>query len=484
MKKQILSMSNIVKTYFMGEETQTVLKGIHLTVSEGEFVSVLGPSGSGKSTLMNIIGCLDTPTSGSYILSGRRISQLDETELAHIRSKEIGFIFQSFQLLSRMTALENVELPLIYAGVSARKRKEKAKLMLERVGLSDKVYHYPNQLSGGQQQRVAIARALSTDPTILLADEPTGALDQKTGKQVIALFEELHREGRTIIMITHDVSIAQHGSRIVRILDGNLLEEGEVSSKMKKNEVDFLGQPNAQIEQIRPQTSSGQTDASAHSYRAENQQNAVATSLGMRGNQNASTDPNDASNRQNMPVGPYSQTVVSSSYETGNQHPAPTPTPHEEAQQKSSPTPYEAAKIWKKQPLKKQSYHPAADTKDVTYSPFSEPGKPFGFIKTAQSNPIPRSTASNGKQISSSFSKEDIFSSQKTAETAELLQSDFTTKSGQQQISEQTPVFDAAHGQINNSRSSSGQRPEPEQKGGDADDVERKFWDVMAKHHP
>ncbi len=478
MKKQILSMSNIVKTYFMGEEAQTVLKGIHLTVSEGEFVSVLGPSGSGKSTLMNIIGCLDTPTSGNYILSGRRISQLDETELAHIRSKEIGFIFQSFQLLPRMTALENVELPLIYAGVSARNRKEKAKLMLQRVGLSDKLYHYPNQLSGGQQQRVAIARALSTDPTILLADEPTGALDQKTGKQVIALFEELHREGRTIIMITHDVSIAQHGSRIVRILDGNLLEEGKVSSKMKKNEVAFLGQPNAQIEQIRHQTSSGQTDTPAHSYRAENQQNAVA-----RGDQNASTDLNDASNHQNMPVGPYSQTVVSSSYEMGNQHPIPTPKPHEETQKKSSPTPYEATKTWKKQPLKKQSYHPAADTKDVTYSPFSEPGKPFGFIKTAQSNPIPQSTASNGKQISSSLGKEDIFSSKLTDETAKLLQSDFTTKSSQQQISEQNPVFDAVQGQINNSRSSSGQRPEPEQKGGDEDDVERKFWDVMAKHH-
>lgn len=224
MTKEILCMNNIVKSYQMGDEEQVVLKGINLKVNKGEFISILGPSGSGKSTMMNIIGCLDTPTSGEYILSNRKIADLNETELAHIRSKEIGFIFQSFQLLPRLTALQNVELPLIYSGVTPAERRKKAKDMLERVGLEEKLYHYPNQLSGGQQQRVAIARALSTNPTILLADEPTGALDQKTGQQVMGLFRELHEEGRTIIMITHDIDIAKNASRIVNILDGNLTE--------------------------------------------------------------------------------------------------------------------------------------------------------------------------------------------------------------------------------------------------------------------
>lgn len=212
----------------MGEEVSTVLKGIDLSVTEGEFLAVLGPSGSGKSTLMNIIGCLDTPTSGEYYLSGRHIGEQNEKVLAQIRSKEIGFIFQSFHLLQRQTALENVELPLIYANLPKRKRLERARSMLERVGLSDKMSHYPNQMSGGQQQRVAIARAISTNPTILLADEPTGALDQKTGAQVMDIFHELNEEGRTIIMITHDVQIAKHAKRIVRILDGELLEGGDL----------------------------------------------------------------------------------------------------------------------------------------------------------------------------------------------------------------------------------------------------------------
>jgi len=225
MNKEILSMNNIVKIYQMGDEEQIILKGINLKVDKGEFISILGPSGSGKSTMMNIIGCLDTPTSGEYILSKRKIAELDEAELAHIRSKEIGFIFQSFQLLPRLTAIQNVELSLIYAGVKPLDRRKRAQQMLERVGLEEKMYHYPNQLSGGQQQRVAIARALATDPTILLADEPTGALDQKTGHQVMNLFRELHEEGRTIIMITHDINIAKHASRIVNILDGNLYEE-------------------------------------------------------------------------------------------------------------------------------------------------------------------------------------------------------------------------------------------------------------------
>lgn len=225
MKKEILSMTNIVKAYQMGEEEQVILKGIDLKVYSGEFLSILGPSGSGKTTVMNIIGCLDTPTSGEYILAGRKIEDLNEVELAHIRSKEIGFIFQSFQLLPRLSALENVELPMIYAGVSPSIRKERALQMLKRVGLEEKTMHYPNQLSGGQQQRVAIARALSTNPTILLADEPTGALDQKTGHQVMSLFRELNEEGRTILMITHDISIAKNANRIVKILDGNLTEE-------------------------------------------------------------------------------------------------------------------------------------------------------------------------------------------------------------------------------------------------------------------
>lgn len=225
MAEEILLMKNIIKSYYLGEEEQVILKGINLNINRGEFVSILGPSGSGKSTMMNIIGCLDKASSGQYVLSGRDIKDLDENELAEIRSKEIGFIFQSFQLLPRLTALQNVELPMIYSGVSPVKRKEIARKMLERVGLSERLNHYPNQLSGGQQQRVAIARALSTNPTILLADEPTGALDQSTGHQVMDLFKELHAEGRTIIMITHDENIAKQATRIVRILDGTIVEE-------------------------------------------------------------------------------------------------------------------------------------------------------------------------------------------------------------------------------------------------------------------
>ena len=224
MAEEILRMENITKAYELGEEEFLALRGVDLVVDRGEFLAVLGPSGSGKSTLMNIIGCLDVPTSGEYYLSGKLIADESEKELARIRSKEIGFIFQSFQLLQRQTAYENVELPLIYANMPEHKRKERVEEMLEKVGLADKMYNLPNQLSGGQQQRVAIARAIATNPTILLADEPTGALDQKTGHQVMELFHELNNEGRTIIMITKKKKIASHAGRIVRILDGNISE--------------------------------------------------------------------------------------------------------------------------------------------------------------------------------------------------------------------------------------------------------------------
>lgn len=225
-KPTILVMKNIRKDYRLGDETTHVLKGISLTVAQGEFLAILGPSGSGKSTLMNIIGCLDVPTSGSYWLSGRRISDQSEASLAKIRNREIGFVFQAFQLLQKQTAYDNVELPLIYANMPEKQRRARVEEMLIKVGLKDKMQYFPNQLSGGQQQRVAIARAIATNPSILLADEPTGALDQKTGAQVMELFHSLNEEGRTIIMITHDHHIAEHARRIVRILDGNL-SEGE-----------------------------------------------------------------------------------------------------------------------------------------------------------------------------------------------------------------------------------------------------------------
>ncbi len=222
-------MKKINKYYHMGEEDVHVLKDVDLTVREGEYLSILGPSGSGKSTLMNIIGCLDVASEGSYTLHGVPIEDLTDVELAHLRSREIGFIFQNSQLLPRLNAQKNVELPLIYAGVAPKERHKRAKAMLERVGLADRMDHYPNQLSGGQQQRVAIARALVGNPTILLADEPTGALDQKTGAQVMDLFAELNREGRTIIMITHDMHIAAHAKRVVHIIDGVLTEGGETA---------------------------------------------------------------------------------------------------------------------------------------------------------------------------------------------------------------------------------------------------------------
>ena len=222
-------MRGINKDYPLVDESIRVLKDVNLDLEAGEYVSLLGPSGSGKTTLMNIIGLLDVPTSGSYILRGQMVDELDETELARTRGQEIGFVFQNSQLLSRMDALHNVEVPLIYAGIGSKERKRRAAEMLERVGLSDRMEHRPNQLSGGQQQRVAIARALVMNPSILLADEPTGALDQETGRQVMKLFGEINREGRTVVMITHDMNIAAFARRVVHIIDGVLTEEGEAS---------------------------------------------------------------------------------------------------------------------------------------------------------------------------------------------------------------------------------------------------------------
>ena len=219
-------MTEIDKIYPLEGEDVHALKKVSLSIEEGEYLSVLGPSGSGKSTLMNIIGCLDTPTSGEYILRGREVEDMDEQELAELRNREIGFIFQNSQLLPRLTARKNVELPLIYAGIRPKERRERAEAMLERVGLEDRMDHMPNQLSGGQQQRVAIARAMVGNPSILLADEPTGALDQKTGGQIMELFHELNDENRTVIMITHDLKIASHARRVVHIIDGEISEGG------------------------------------------------------------------------------------------------------------------------------------------------------------------------------------------------------------------------------------------------------------------
>ena len=221
-----------------------VLFDIDFDVRQNEFVSILGPSGSGKSTLMNIIGCLDTATSGSYVLNGRDIGSLKDRQLAKVRNRDIGFVFQQFQLLNRMSALDNVVLPLIYAGVSSRERRARATVLLNKVGLGDKMMNKPKQLSGGQQQRVAIARAMVTDPSIILADEPTGALDQKTGAQIMELFEQLNNEGKTIIMITHDPKIARRAKRIVHLLAGKLYSEEEYDSIFDEDGVRWDERPN------------------------------------------------------------------------------------------------------------------------------------------------------------------------------------------------------------------------------------------------
>ena len=231
----VILTKEIKKEYVMGAETIRALKSISIEIKRGEYVAFMGPSGSGKSTLMNIIGCLDTPTAGQYVLNGHDVSDLTENELAEIRNKEIGFVFQTFNLLPRASALENVSLPLVYAGYGKEDREEKALATLDGVGLAERAYHKPNELSGGQRQRVAIARALVNDPSIILADEPTGNLDTKTSYSIMDLFAELHDKGNTIIMVTHEEDIAEYAHRIIRLRDG-LIESDEVNKNIRKVE--------------------------------------------------------------------------------------------------------------------------------------------------------------------------------------------------------------------------------------------------------
>jgi putative ABC transport system ATP-binding protein len=223
-----IKTESLAKTYAMGEEQVQALCGVDLEIARGEYVAIMGPSGSGKSTLMNVIGCLDTPTSGSYWLAGRLASNLSEDDLATIRNREIGFVFQTFNLLPRATALHNVELPMIYSGAPADERIRRAKAALDSVELSDRMMHKPSELSGGQRQRVAIARALVNAPSILLADEPTGNLDTRTGEEIMALFARLHRDGNTIILVTHENDVAQHAHRIIHIRDGKVERDDRV----------------------------------------------------------------------------------------------------------------------------------------------------------------------------------------------------------------------------------------------------------------
>ena len=218
----IIHLENIQKSYFMGKQELKVLKGLSLDVFKNEYVALMGPSGSGKSTLMNIIGCLDTPTGGKYILNEKDVSQMDDNSLAEVRNTEIGFVFQQFNLLPRLTALENVALPLVYAGMSRKLRNEKALHVLDMVSLTDRSHHKPNELSGGQCQRVAIARALVNDPSIILADEPTGNLDSVTSHEIMDIFEDIHKRGNTVILVTHEEDIANHAHRVIRLLDGNI----------------------------------------------------------------------------------------------------------------------------------------------------------------------------------------------------------------------------------------------------------------------
>lgn len=230
MAQALIDIKDIKRDFQLGSETINVLKGIDLQINKGEYVALMGPSGSGKSTLMNILGCLDTPTSGTYILNNKDVSQMHDDDLAEIRNKEIGFVFQTFNLLPRTTALDNVALPMVYAGYSKPERHERAKEVLNQVGLSDRMDHQPNQLSGGQRQRVAVARALVNKPSIILADEPTGNLDSKTSIEIMNLFNDIHKNGNTVILVTHEEDIARYAHRIIRLKDG-LIESDNVNQE-------------------------------------------------------------------------------------------------------------------------------------------------------------------------------------------------------------------------------------------------------------
>lgn len=226
MVKPIIEITGMTKSFELGDETVHALQEVTLQINEGDFLSIIGPSGSGKSTFMNMLGCLDKPDSGEYLLDGKNVANMKDVELAMVRNIKIGFIFQNFNLLNKLTALENVELPLVYRGLGLKERREKAAACLNLVGLNDRHHHLPTQLSGGQQQRVAIARALAGNPSVLLADEPTGALDSKTSKEVLQLLKELNEKGHVIILITHDLEVAKQANRVVRIHDGQLFENG------------------------------------------------------------------------------------------------------------------------------------------------------------------------------------------------------------------------------------------------------------------